>query len=105
MQQRGCASTAVSAAQQKSEPVCAAAVHRKQIDSLIVSSLRSREKLQTIHTAASGEQPCTVRTAAARGVRVYAEAAKARPQRSACCIATHACRHVLAAVTDCTHTQ
>jgi hypothetical protein len=56
MQQCWCVSTVVIAAQQKSEPVCAAAAHHQQIDSHMESSLQSREKVQTIHTAASGEQ-------------------------------------------------
>jgi len=56
MQQRCCASTAVSAAQQKSEPVRAAAAHHQQIDSHMESSLRSREKVQIAHTAASSQQ-------------------------------------------------
>jgi hypothetical protein len=56
MQQRCCASTAVSAAQQKSEPVRAAAAHHQQIDSHMESTLQSREKVQATHTAASSEQ-------------------------------------------------
>jgi hypothetical protein len=58
MQQRCYASTAVSAAKQKSEPVCAAAAHHQQIDSHMESSLQSREKVQATHTvtAASSQQ-------------------------------------------------
>jgi hypothetical protein len=60
--QRCCTSTAVSAAQQKSEPpgraVRAAVAHHQQIDSHMEStaSLQSREKVQAAHTAASSEQ-------------------------------------------------
>jgi hypothetical protein len=56
MQQCWCVSTVVIAAQQKSEPVRAAAAHHQQIDSHMESSLRSREKTQATHTAASSEQ-------------------------------------------------